>query len=356
MTGLVFVASLSAQEHVPDATDSVDQTHSGGVYPIPILYYTPETRIAGGAAVLYAYRYSPETRLSTLSANVIYTQRKHLITEIGGDQYFSGEGYRLAGYLSFQKYPDKFFGIGNNTPGTDEETYTQLKYLLEAVLYRNLGSHFNLGPVVRYEHISMRETEPEGTLARGSLPGSRGGTSAGLGIAANWDSRDNTFAAESGSFCEFTAVFHRRAFGSDYSYNDIRLDLRKYLKVFSDHVLALQGFAKSIDGSAPFQRLAKIGGQNMMRGYFDGRYRDRNVVALQAEYRVPLWWRIGIVGFAGGAQVADRIGRLGIGRFWYTGGLGLRYAWDPVEKLNLRLDYGVGSNSSGMYITATEAF
>jgi hypothetical protein len=43
-------------------------------------------------------------------------------------------------------------------------------------------------------------------------------------------------------------------------------------------------------------------------------------------------------------------------RFWFAGGVGLRFAWSPEERINLRLDYGVGSNSSGMYITMTEAF
>ncbi len=356
MAVLLASGSMSAQQAAPGTKDSVDRNQSGRIYPLPILYYTPETGVAGGAAALYAYRHQLATRLSTLSANVIYTQKKHLISEIGADQYFSGDRYRLTGFFAFQRYPDKFFGIGNNTPAIDEETYTQVKYMLQAVLYRNLISHFNIGPVVQYEYISMKEVDPQRALASGTLPGSRGGTSAGMGFAANWDSRDNTFAAESGSFIELTAVFHRRAFGSDYSYNDILIDIRKYINVLSDHVIALQGVAESVDGSAPFQRFAKIGGQNVMRGYFDGRYRDKNAVAIQAEYRVPLWWRMGIVAFAGAAQVSDRIGRLGIGRFWYTGGTGLRYAWDPKEKINLRLDYGVGSNSSGVYITATEAF
>jgi outer membrane protein assembly factor BamA len=210
--------------------------------------------------------------------------------------------------------------------------------------------------MVRYENASMRETPTGGVLAAGLLPGSKGGTLASLGVVANWDSRDNTFATQSGSFYQLTALFYRSAFGSDYSFDDIQFDGRNFFKSFSDHVIAVQAAAEFIDGVAPFQRYARFGGQNLLRGYFDGRYRDKNGVLLQAEYRMPVWWRFGVVGFAGVAQVADQVSGFAIDRFWFAGGIGLRFAWNPEEKINIRLDYGAGKNSSGMYFTITEAF
>lgn len=353
--GFLFQGSLLAQQARTTENDTT-RTPQSGIYPLPFVLYTPETGIAGGVAALYVYRDSLSIRASSLTADIIYTQKKQFIAEIAGDQYFEAGLYRLMTDLSFQKYPNKFFGIGNNTPESSEETYTPQTVLLKAVLYRNFSSHINIGPIVRYENVSMRQTLTGGVLASGLLPGSRGGISAGLGIVANWDSRDNTFAAQSGSFYQLTAVFYRSAFGSVYSYDDIQIDTRNFFGVFSDHVIAVQGSGEFIDDSAPFQNYAKFGGQNLLRGYFDGRYRDKNAVALQAEYRVPVWWRFGIVGFAGVAQVADRISKFAMNRFWFAGGIGLRFAWSPEERINLRLDYGVGSNSSGMYITMTEAF
>jgi outer membrane protein assembly factor BamA len=210
--------------------------------------------------------------------------------------------------------------------------------------------------MVRYESVSMRETNPAGLLASGSIPGSKGGTSAGLGLVANWDSRDNTFAAYSGSFYQVTALFYKSAFGSDYDYTDVQIDTRNYYEIVPDQVLAVQAAAEFMDGSPPFQNLAKFGGQNLLRGYFDGRYRDKNGVALQAEYRTPVWWRFGLVGFAGIAQVAGKVSHFAFDRFWFAGGVGLRFFWNPEERISLRLDYGIGNNSSGMYITVTEAF
>jgi hypothetical protein len=352
---ILWQGSLMAQQMGAIEHDSVHASQSG-IYPLPIVFYTPETGIAGGAAALFLYRDSPSPRASALTADIIYTQKKQFIAEIAGDQYFASGQYRLMTDVLFQRYPNKFFGIGNNTQESSEETYTPQMVLLKAVLYRNLSSRVNIGPMVRYENTSMRETAAGGVLATGTLPGSRGGTSAGMGIAANWDSRDNTFATQSGNFYQLTALFYRSAFGSDYSYDDIQIETRNFFMPCFDHVVAVQGSGEFIDGSAPFQSYAKFGGQNLLRGYYDGRYRDKNTVSLQAEYRIPVWWRFGIVGFGGVAQVADQVSGFAMNRFWFAGGFGLRFAWNPQERINIRLDYGVGSNSSGVYITITEAF
>jgi hypothetical protein len=355
LAGILWQGSLMAQQAGAMENDST-RTSRSGIYPLPFAFYTPETGMAGGVAALYLYRDSSSPRASSLTADVIYTQQKQFVAEIAGDQYFESGLYRLMTDVLFQRYPNKFFGVGNDTPENSEEAYTPQKFLLKAVLYRNFSSHINIGPIVRYENISMRETLTGGVLAAGLLPGSRGGISSGLGVVANWDSRDNTFATRSGSFYQVTALFYRSAFGSDYSYDDIQIDTRNFFTVVADHVVALQGTGEFINGSAPFQSYAKFGGQNLLRGYFDGRYRDKNSVSLQAEYRFPVWWRFGLVGFAGVAQVADQVSGFALDRFWLAGGIGLRFAWSPEERINIRLDYGAGSNSSGVYITITEAF
>ena len=355
LTGLLVQSLLLAQQGRTTENDTV-RTFQSGIYPLPIVFYTPETGFAGGAAALYLYRDPPSPHASAITADVIYTQKKQFTAEISGDQYFEEGCYRLTTDLLFQKYPNKFFGIGNNTPESAEENYTPQTFLLKAVLYRSFLSHANIGPVIRYEYTSMRETTTGGILAAGLLPGSKGGVSTGLGIVANWDSRDNTFATQSGSFYQLTTTFYRNAFGGDFSYDDIQIDTRNFFRTFSDQIVAVQGSGEFINGSAPFQDYAKFGGENLLRGYFDGRYRDKNAVSLQAEYRVPVWWRLGVVGFAGVAQVADQIGGFAIHHFWFAGGAGLRFAWNPEERINIRLDYGAGNNTSGVYLTITEAF
>jgi hypothetical protein len=102
--------------------------------------------------------------------------------------------------------------------------------------------------------------------------------------------------------------------------------------------------------------MGMIGGDTLMRGYYYGRYRDKNLAVLQAEYRMPVWKRLGLVGFAGVGDVAPAPGRFRLGSFKAAGGFGFRFLFDPKEKTSIRLDFGFGKDTSGMYITATEAF
>jgi hypothetical protein len=335
--------------------DSVRAT-SARVFPLPIFFYTPETGVAGGAAALLIYRDSLAPRASSVTGDIIYTQKKQIIVELSGDQYFDHGNYRLLSDILFQKYPNKFFGIGNATASGNEENYTPRSFLLKASLYARIFSRVSVGPMVRFESTSMNETEAGKLIASGTFIGSSGGFSSGLGFVANWDSRDNTFAAYSGSFYQVTALFYQKAFGSDFTYSDVQFELRHFYEVAAGQIFAVQAGGEFMGGDVPFQNLARFGGQNVMRGYFDGRYRDKHMVGIQAEYRLPVWWRLGLVGFAGVAQVTDQISHFGLKRFWFAGGAGVRFAWNPEERVNVRLDYGIGNNSDGMYITVTEAF
>ncbi len=362
MHRLVFTAfiaalsfSLACGQTQQNEKDSVHAA-SARVFPLPILFYTPETGMAAGAAALLIYRDSLAPRASSVTGDIIYTQKKQIIVEISGDQYFGHGKYRLLSYVKFQKYPNKFFGVGNATASADEETYTPRSFLLQASYYVSIFSKVNIGPTIRYETISMNEVEPDKLIAPRTITGSNGGVSSGLGFVANWDSRDNTFATYSGSFYQATVFFYQKAFGSDYNYSDVQLDLRNFFEVAPGHVVALQAGGEFMGGQVPFQNLARFGGQNILRGYFDGRYRDKQMAGVQAEYRLPVWWRFGLVGFAGVAQVADRFSHFGLARFWFAGGAGVRFAWNPEERVNIRLDYGIGNNSDGIYITVTEAF
>lgn len=356
LVALIACASgLLARQFEVAGNDSVRSGQSR-IYPFPILFYTPETGVAGGAAALYLMRDSVSARPSSITGDVIYTERKQAIVELSGDLYFQRDLYRLLTSLTFQKFPNKFFGIGNFSSLADEETYTPQSFFARAVLYRKVYSNFHIGPLLRYETVSMKKFDSRGLLATGIIVGSKGSTSSGLGFVANWDSRDNTFAASSGSFYQVTGLFYDRTFGGDYNFNDILIDTRNYVEVIPTHVLAFQAAAEFMNGTVPFQDLVRFGGQNIIRGYFDGRYRDKNGIAFQGEYRFPVWWKFGLIAFAGAAQVANNARDFALDRFWFAGGGGLRFYWNSREHIVLRLDYGIGNNSSGMYITVTEAF
>jgi outer membrane translocation and assembly module TamA len=118
---------------------------------------------------------------------------------------------------------------------------------------------------------------------------------------------------------------------------------------------------QSLTGSrSPFYLLPQMGSDEMMRGYYQGRYRDRNYVAGQTELRYRVDNRFGVVGFVGAGEVFHSVFSAAQLKPNYGGGV--RYFFDVEKGLAIRLDYGVGQKptgekrESGFYIALGQSF
>ncbi len=334
-------------------------TPRGGFVVTPVAYYTPETRLAFGVVGIHYFRLGhslPPSRLSHYRFNFIRTQNKQSIAQVDYELYLAGGDFLVDGMAKFWLFPDRFYGIGNRNAEADRENYSSRNWRLQMNMQRRWGENFFAG--LRMEFFSLRvvEIEDGGLLASCDIPGSQGGRLSALGLFGKWDSRDNTFSTASGTYCALFFNFFTPALASDFTFTQIILDARKYFPLGTAQVLAVQGIFKSVQGDSPFQTLPMFGGLNLMRGFYEGRYRDRNMLALQAEYRRPLWGRFGLCGFAGAAQVQDKASRLALNEFHVAGGIGLRYKFNRRENLNIRLDAGFAGHSPAFYLTFAEAF
>ncbi|MCP5052626.1 MAG: BamA/TamA family outer membrane protein [bacterium] len=326
----------------------------------PVVFYTPETSMAFGAGGGYIFRFrghDPETtRPSAVAPSVIYTLKKQFRAQFSTELYFKNNSYRLNSYTKLEKFPFKFYGIGSDTLEEDEEVYTSKGVTFFFSLLKKLGRGFNIGLQYNLVDWEISETEEAGQLDSGFIAGSSGGTISGVGFVFNRDTRDHIYFPMRGDFFEFNARTHREFLGSTYEFTTLTLDLRKYFTVFSSHVLAVRTLIKSQTGTVPFIELARMGGEFVMRGYFDGRFRDKNLAVLEAEYRMPLSGRFGLVGFTGIGQVAPTLGELGFDNLKPSYGLGLRYLFDKKEKIRIRFDLAFGKGTSGFYFSVFEAF
>jgi outer membrane protein assembly factor BamA len=328
---------------------------------LPVIFYMPETRfgVGGGGLLTYRPKNSPEdARPSSLFFQAYYTQNKQYGIELTPEFYLKNEDYIVSGYFKISKFPNKFWGIGSQTPDEAEEKYTPRMFNFDLTVQRRILKKERLyaGIQYKFENLKILEFEPDGLLSTGRITGSGGGKLSAMGLILNWDTRDNIFFPRSGNFFQMTTNFYLPAFGSDFTFTSLKLDLRKYFPFFKSDVLAVQVLLQSVSGSPTFRHMAEIGGDKIMRGYYGGRYRDKSMIVLQTEYRMKIWKIFGMVVFAGLADVADKLGNLSLGNLKHSVGLGLRITVVPKEGTNIRLDYGFGKGTSGFYIMASEAF
>jgi outer membrane protein assembly factor BamA len=350
-----FPISSSAQPAEPDTL----QKERGDWVGFPIIFYTPDTKWAVGASGSYYYRPSNSdtaTRPSNIGATLIYTQRKQIIAAFGFDLYSRNNADNPSGGIFYLKFPDTFYGIGNSASADSAEDYTHRLISLGLSFRKQVQPNLYLGIQYELDDDKLIKVEEDGLLAKGTILGSKGGTASGAGISVNWDSRNNLFFPTTGGLYGFSATFFAGALGSDFDFTRYNLSLRKYIPVFSSHVLAFQAEMSFRTGDPPFLLLAHLGGEGILRGYAANRYLGKNLLAGQVEYRMPLWRRFGVAGFAGYGDVADKLSRFEISNFKYSFGWGIRYLFNRDEKINLRLDFGYGKNSSEFYVSLTEAF
>lgn len=182
----------------------------------------------------------------------------------------------------------------------------------------------------------------------------------GFAPAITIETRDSFVYPRNGFFLEALYYIYPSWNGNSFGFQQLRVDVRKYfpMKLMSDiDALAFQFTANVNTGDVPFKDMAEIGGASMMRGYYTGFYRYRNLYAFQAEYRAHIWNRFGINIWAGGALASTH---------WYNffenalkpnAGIGLRIMMNRQDRLNVRIDQGFGKeNQKGFYLDISEAF
>lgn len=213
---------------------------------------------------------------------------------------------------------------------------------------------------VKYiNYFNIQFTDNDGQkLDNSSVPGGEGSQHLGLGLALLWDKRNSLLTPTEKFYFEVTSLSFVEKWTSPESFNVFKLDARTYLnfKTKDKHVLAFHFLSQFSQGEIPFRELALMGGPVMMRGYSQGRYRDQHKLELQSEYRFRLYKRFGMTTFLAGGNVMGNNTGWNFEDYKYVYGFGFRYNINKRDPANIRLDFGFGKNTEGVYITFGEAF
>ena len=353
---LLAISQLFAQEN-PDSSKSRKIEYAY----YPMAFYTPETQFAVGAGGLVYSRLGFEKDLqpSKVQLSAYYTTNSQYSVSAMPTLYFGGAAKVISeSKFIYSKEIAKFYGIGNNTPEIENPEYEMglFRFYTELSSQTGLISKLHVGLIYEYTINEMIDKRENSELINNEVVGSNGGNTSGFGVLLIVDHRDNIFFPTMNGFFKVRIIFNGKGWGSDFTYNRMVVDFRRYHDLGNSHIIAGQIYAESTSGDVPFFKLPALGGPNRMRGYFFGRYRDEAYLTWQIEYRKIIWSRIGAVAFFGMGDVASRFSQLDLTQFKYSYGVGLRYVFDEKEGLNVRMDIGFGNNTSGIYFSLEEAF
>jgi hypothetical protein len=360
--GAPMAPTISEGTGSPPATPPTAATprESSSWNALPILSYSRETELAFGAFGVVYFRLGdapPESRPSFFGGTATFTTRAQIFVDTYPELWWDHERWMLSGQVAYRRSPEYFFGIGNDTHADAREPYTLHTFWSRFDLRYRAWKALFVGARHEFQWHELRNLDHAPLLAAGTIRGAEGGWRHGIGPTLVWDSRDNTLAARSGVYYQVSFLAYGGFLGSDYDYARLTLDARHYISLAPEHTLAFELFLDALAGDVPFNQLAQLGGSARMRGYYEGQFRDKTYAMAQVEYRLmPLFWRIGVVVFAGVGEVAERWRDFSFEGLKWAVGVGLRYALNVEERIHVRLDVGVGPSTWGLNVTILEAF
>lgn len=302
-------------------------------------------------------------KAATITPAILVSTKKMFEVQCDADVYLP---HRIDITAKFETYrqPDDLYAIGNGKDKEKLARYDFKRRMLTAEVLKGLGESgpWRIGLSLDADYYSFTDIEPTDTSLIGvemvaAQTRDGAGDVYGAGAVAGYDSRDNVLTPRTGTYARLSVVGYAKLWGHGRRFGTATLDARHYWPLPLNSVLAAQVYGSVAWADAPFTKMPTCGGTRLGRAIGHNlKYVDSGAWLAQAEWRVPLFWRIGGTLFGGAGNVASRLGDA-LKDVHLMCGAGLRFAVFPGKGLNLRIDGGVSSRGdNAIYFNIREAF
>ncbi|MDE6332701.1 MAG: outer membrane protein assembly factor, partial [Muribaculaceae bacterium] len=317
-------------------------------------YYSSDTKFGIGLVAAGLYRCNGADSLlpkSNVSLYLKATTSMFFQLGIEGTNIFSGDR-RLHYDVNFSSVKSKFWGIGYdmNVDDAHESSYNYLASSAAADYTWCVANGLYLGPLVDFEYVNGRKfKKPELWKDEDKRT-----FNLGVGFTLVYDTRDNLNNAYRGIYLRFNQQFNPRFLLNRNAFSMSELTFSAYRQVWKGGVIAGDFHTRLTYGNTPWGLLSTFGGSDDMRGYYEGRYRDKCSITACVELRQHIWRRNGVVAWVGAGTVFDRFSSMRWSKVLPNYGIG--YRWEFKQRMNVRLDLGFGKHCKGFIFSINEAF
>jgi outer membrane protein assembly factor BamA len=374
-----------------------EKENSSSLLLVPIIGSNPATGFMFGVGGQYAFQMKGSSQYSALSGSIQGTTKSQMLILLKNNIYTKNDKFFYTGDWRFQIFSQDTYGLGTEAPDGGALDYQfnlgglnsvqdslaqpmafnffrfhqSVGYKIKQDVYFGLG--YNFDGYYKIVDEKLRLEPGDSLLTSHYLYNSRYGfdlksyhTSA---IFANFmiDKRDNMISPYTGYFLSLGYRGAYRFTGNENNAELFQIEWRSYHSLSSKnptHLLALWVMGNfSPEGGFPYMALPATAydqRSRSSRGYTQGRFRGKDFVYSEAEYRFPISRCGGILGgvlFVNATSTNNQALELKLMEsIQFAYGAGLRVMVDKKSRTNLTLDYGFGNKSSGFYLAVSETF
>ncbi|WP_308224976.1 BamA/TamA family outer membrane protein [uncultured Prevotella sp.] len=319
-------------------------------------HYSTDTKLGLGLVAAGLYRSDPNDTLQPPSNVSLFGDVSTVgfyMLGVSGTHIFPGDRQRIDYTTYFYSFPCYYWGMGYDM-GNNNDNKSEMKdwqaQMKASWLFATANDLF-IGPTIAFDYIHGSQIERPDLLN-----GQRATTyNIGAGFTLLYDTRDNLTAPKRGVYLSLQQLFRPRFMGNKYAFSTTDLHTSGYVPLWKGATLAADFRTLLNFGNPSWAMMALLGDSYSMRGYYEGRYRDKNKIETQIELRQHIWRRNGIVLWAGAGTVFPKFSEMRMSHVLPNYGLG--YRWEFKKNVNVRLDYGFGKAGQSSFIfNINEAF
>lgn len=333
---------------------------------VPMINNNPAMKWGFGGMGMYMFRLKKSDDISPpslIGLGGLYSTNQSYVLGLLSQLYFAEDKYRVsAGFGTSRINNDFEYNFEFITPV--RLVYSEVRSFFVVQLSRAVIKHLYVGlqySGTRTRYRFDRGTDEQNDFAE-ALFDSLGITDdfkSSIGLPFGYDTRDYTYYPSNGMVLSVRPTIYAEWLGGDDNYTSLTYSLSAYKRIAQDKVIAGKIAGGHSFGEVPFSGYQTYGTRATLRGYPAGKYRGKNMIGGQVEYRWQFYKRFGMVAFAGTGTVwGNEEEEEDFEREWLPSvGLGLRYMVSTEKHINFRLDYAWGVNGNdGFYIGVMEAF
>lgn len=343
---LLMLWSVAWADDTPEDPPA-ETTKTSKWFGTPLVSSDPKVSTSVGALAGYMYSFDEVSPPSIFAATGTYSTTDSWFLGVFAKTHFGKDRHRLTtgaftGIIR-NDYSD-FLGSGLPVQTTDDLTAYALRYVTRVY------GHWYVGPqaVSTNYIISGDDAFSSGII---ELIGLTGFDSNGLGLLAQYDTRDNQYSPSSGQVFEVHNMAFREALGGDVSFDAYHADYQYYHLHGKGHVLALHAKGRWTD-DAPPSGYSSVD----LRGYTRGQYLAPHMTLAEVEERFVLTQKWGLAAFAGLAVLYGGDRDSSEDQLFPAGGGGVRYKLND-EGLVVRTELAVGKDDNwGFYLQFGQPF